>query len=111
MDTETKYETAQDVFDKGMPTRFKADAAADVQLAYHFDIEGVGVWCVKIVKGTLNIAKACVDTADLTLKMTEADLLDLVNGREGIQLLFMTGRLRVDGDLPSALKLVRFFPA
>lgn len=106
------YEKAQDVFDQGFTARFKPEAAANLSIAYHFDITGAGKWCVSISNGKLSIQPGdCSTDSHLTLAMTEADFLDLANGREGIQLLFMTGRLRVDGDLPSALKLVQLFPA
>jgi putative sterol carrier protein len=106
------YETVKEIFETGMPARFAAAAAKGEKVAYHFAVSGAGDWCVKIEDGTIQVATGdCAFPSDLKITLTEQDMLDLANGKEGIQLLFMTGRLRVDGSLPSALKLVKFFPA
>jgi putative sterol carrier protein len=106
------YTTAQDVFDKGLPARFVAAASAGEKVSYLFAIKGGGNYLVKVDDGTLTVRGPKYEgSADLTLAMDEQHLLDLANGKEGIQLLFMTGRLRVEGDFPTAMKLVKFFPA
>jgi putative sterol carrier protein len=106
------YQTATDVFEHGFVSRFRADAAAGEKIAYHFKIEGAGDWCIKIEDRTIQIASGdCAFPSDLTITMAESDFLLLANGKEGLQLLFMTGRIRIEGSLPSALKLMKFFPA
>jgi putative sterol carrier protein len=106
------YTTAKEVFDKGMPERFRADAAAGEKVSYLFCIAGGGNYLIKIDDGKLTVDGPKYEgEADLKLKIDESHFLDLANGKEGIQLLFMTGRLHVEGDLPTAMKLVKFFPA
>lgn len=108
----SSYKTPAEVFDTGFPARFNASAAANEKVAYHFKIEGAGDWCVKVEDGTLQIATGdCAFPSDLTITMSDTDFLLLANGVEGIQLLYMTGRIRIEGNLPSALKLVKLFPA
>lgn len=108
------YQTVRELFenpDVGLQARFNREAAGDDNLAIHFVVTGCGEWCVKIEAGKLEITSSkCQHPANVTLTISEQDMLDLANGKEGIQLLFMTGKLRLEGDLPSAVKLVRYFP-
>ena len=106
------YDKAADVFATGPINRFKAENAKGEHLTYLFKIKDAGDWLVAVDDGTCSVtANPPEDTkANVVISMTEADMLDVANGREGLQLLFMTGRLQVEGDLSSALKIVRFFP-
>jgi putative sterol carrier protein len=46
---------------------------------------------------------------NITLTMTESDYLDMINGKLNGQMAFMTGKLKIAGDMGLALKLQNLF--
>lgn len=103
------YETVEEVFEEAMPKRFNASAAENDHGVYLFKVED-GEWTVTVDGGKLSVVKGSHDSPDAILTMTKNDYLDMVNDRESIQMLYMTGKLRVEGDLTFAVKLARYFP-
>lgn len=104
------YTTSKEVFDK-IPERF-ADVAANMEgnTCFHFSIGGGGDYLVRVDLGELSVrGPRFHGESDLKIGMSEEDFLDIVNGKENLQLLFMCGRIRVDGDLQAAMQLVRLF--
>jgi len=47
---------------------------------------------------------------DITIAMKESDYLAIVNGQLSGSWAFMTGKLKIDGDMMLALKLQSLFP-
>lgn len=43
--------------------------------------------------------------ADCTISVAEADFREIVDGTQNAQMAFMTGKLRVDGDMSAAMQL------
>jgi len=108
------YETVEQVFTEAMPKRFNALEARNQRATYLFEIgnsSGFITWSVIVNDGNLDIQEGGVEEPNCVLKMNEEDYLNMVNGRESIQMLYMTGKLKIEGDLPFAVKLSRFFPA
>lgn len=108
------YERAEQVFTEAMPKRFNASEARNHRATYWFVIdkpENPSTWTVTVNDGNLDIQEGDNGEPNCTLRMAEEDYLNMVNGRESIQMLYMTGKLKVEGDLPFAVKLSRFFPA
>src|SRR2546421_12231143 len=48
---------------------------------------------------------------NITITMKESDYLDMVNGKLNGQMAFMTGKLKIAGDMGLALKLQTLFRA
>jgi putative sterol carrier protein len=46
---------------------------------------------------------------NITISMTESDYLDMINGKLNGQMAFMTGKLKIAGDMGLALKLQSLF--
>jgi putative sterol carrier protein len=46
---------------------------------------------------------------NITITMTESDYLDMVNGKLNGQMAFMTGKLKIAGDMGLALRLQSLF--
>jgi putative sterol carrier protein len=46
---------------------------------------------------------------NITITMTESDYLDMINGKLNGQMAFMTGKLKIAGDMGLALKLQSLF--
>jgi putative sterol carrier protein len=102
--------TVQETFD-AMPGRFKADKAAGTNATIQYDIsgEGGGTWNAVIKDGTCNVGKGAAESPNLTLQISAQDWLDMLSGKQSGQMLFMSGKLKVKGDMGLAMKLGSLF--
>jgi putative sterol carrier protein len=90
-----------------MESRFQADKAAGVNMGILFDLSGDdgGQWYVNIDNGRLNVSEEAPASApSATVKMTADDFADMSSGKINPMMAFMTGKVKVDGDLNSVMK-------
>ncbi len=95
-----------DIFNS-MPGRFQADKAADAKMGIVFDLSGDngGQWYVDIANGQLNVTQGTPAAApSATVKMTAEDFSAMSSGSLNPMMAFMTGKIKVDGDLNSVMK-------
>ncbi len=92
---------------------FRAEAAADVRVAYRFELAGAGggVLRVRVECGRLDLGEGTKEASDVTFRLSAQDFFGVLAGRENPDLLFMEERLVVEGDLSRALALRRIFQA
>jgi putative sterol carrier protein len=100
-----------DVF-KGMPDRFNAGAAKGMKAVYQFDLtgDGGGKYNLAIDDGKLAVADGAHASPNITITMAAADYLDMVNGKLNPQMAFMSGKLKIAGDMGLAMKMAQLFP-
>ena len=55
--------------------------------------------------GAGSVGKGGHEAADATLTMTSANFVKMFNGKLSSTTAFMTGRLKIDGDMMLAMKL------
>ena len=67
--------------------------------------EGGGEWYVRLVDGKPSVAQGTADHPDIILAATASDWLDMVNGKLSGQTAFLTGKLKLQGDITLAMKL------
>jgi hypothetical protein len=101
--------TVKDVFDHHIPAKFQAkpDVVQKINAIYQFHISGPGggSWTVDCTQPGGKIAPGSVAGAKCTVTATEADFLSIVNGKLNPQMAFMSGKLKIQGDMGLALKL------
>jgi putative sterol carrier protein len=96
------------VFETYLPDRFKTkpDLIAKVSASYKFVITGDngGTWVVDLTQpgGAITTGDAA---ASCTITMTADDFVQMMNGKLNAQMAFMSGKLKVAGDMGLALKL------
>jgi putative sterol carrier protein len=94
-----------------MPHRFKKDAAQGLNAAYQFDLsgEGGGKWQVLINGDKCEVKEGSHPSPNITISMSAGDYLDTVTGKLNPQMAFMSGKLRISGDMSLALRLQNLF--
>lgn len=96
-------------FFEGLPAR-AADSSkvAGLNATYLFDIDGAGKWTVRVENGKPTVTEGEGDAAT-TISASEDTFLRIVNGEQNATTAFMTGKLRVKGDMANAMKLQQLF--
>ena len=102
--------TVKETFD-AMAGRFKGDRPAGTNAVIQYDIsgEGGGTWHAVIKDGTCAVAEGLGTNPALTLSMSSQDWLDMTSGKQSGQMLFMSGKLKLKGDMGLAMKLGSMF--
>ena len=102
--------TVKETFD-AMTGRFKADKAAGTNAVIQYDIsgDGGGTWHAVIKDGTCAVSQGPATGPQLTLQMSAQDWLDMTAGKQSGQMLFMSGKLKLKGDMGLAMKLGSLF--
>jgi putative sterol carrier protein len=102
-------QSVRDVFERHMPARLKArpDVVAKINAVYQFNISGAGggSWSVDGTAPGGAIAEGTSAAARCTVAMTDADFVNVVNGKLNPQMAFMSGKLKIQGDMGLAMKL------
>ena len=102
--------TVNETFD-AMPGRFKPDRAQGVKAQIQYDItgEGGGTYHADIADGKCTVSDGPAAAPTLTLTMTSQDWLDMLAGKLNGQVAFMSGKLRIKGDMGLAMRLAGMF--
>jgi putative sterol carrier protein len=102
--------TVKETFDQ-MGSRFKADRAAGTNAVIQYNVsgDGGGTWNAVIKDGTCTVKEGAVTSPNLTLDIAAQDWLDMLSGKQNGQMLFMSGKLKIKGDMGLAMKLGSMF--
>jgi len=96
-----------------LPTRFKPAAAKGVNAIFQFEIagDGGGAYQVKVDGENLSVDAGTHATPSITIKKAAPYWVKMVNGDLNGQMAFMTGKLKVSGNMMLAMKMQQLFPA
>ena len=96
---------------KEMPKQFNTDKAGDLNAAVVFDLSGDegGQWTVQIADGKCEVLETAIDSPTATVKMASEDYTAMVSGKLNPMMAFMSGKIKVDGDLNSVMKVQQIF--
>jgi putative sterol carrier protein len=102
--------SCKQVFEQ-MPGRFKKEAAQGLTAVYQFDLSGDkgGKWQVLINNDKCEVKEGAHPSPNITISMAAQDYLDMVSGKLNPQMAFMSGKLRIAGDMGLALRLQNLF--
>jgi len=90
-----------------MPEALDTDAAGDTSAVIQYELSEP-VYHV-LEAGTVTTFEGRAETPDLTVTIGDEDLVALFKGGLNPMMAFMTGRLKVGGDVALAQRLVKFF--
>jgi SCP-2 sterol transfer family len=90
---------------------FAPEASRGIRATYQLDLAGAGggLLRLEIDDGVLLIARGRAETPQVVLRAPAALFLGVLGGRENAELLYMAGRIQIDGDLGLAAKLHSLF--
>lgn len=100
-------ESVQDFFENQLPN-VDPSKVAGMTNTYAFDVEGAGQWTVAIADGAVSVTEN-LGEADCTISASEATLLRIANGEQNATTAYMSGKLKIKGDMGAALKLQKLF--
>ena len=100
-------ESVQEFFD-GLAAGVDESKTAGMNNSYLFDIEGSGKWVVAVEDGKVNVTEGEGD-ADTTIATNEENFLSITRGELNPTTAYMTGKLKIKGDMGAAMKLQKLF--
>ena len=95
-------------FFEGLEARIDPAKTAGMTNSYLFEIDGAGTWKVDVDDGTVKVVEGEGD-ADATIAASEETFQQIASGDLNATTAYMTGKLKVRGDMGAAMKLSRIF--
>src|SRR5499425_1156836 len=102
--------TPKEIFDQ-MSANVNADAAKGMNSTIQFNLSGDngGQWYVAIKDGKAEVSQGTAPSPNMTLSMTAQDYVDMITGKLNGQMAFMSGKLKISGDMGLAMKMQTLF--
>jgi len=103
--------TIKELFE-ATPGALNPAAAAGLSKTFQWNITGdeAGVWALKIDNGTGEVIPGGVEKPDVTFTVSDQDWIAITEGKLDAMNAFMSGRLKVAGDMMLAMRLQNLFP-
>ncbi len=102
--------TVQEFFDT-LPSRADTSKTAGMNNSYGFDIEGAGQWTVKVEDGSVSVHDGIEVAADVTISASQEVFSKILAGEQNATSAYMTGKIKLKGDMGAAMKLQKLFPS
>ena len=89
-----------------MSQNFDGSKAGDLDITILFDLTGEGgeQWHASIANGALDYGEGSVDSPSATLSMDADEFVAMSKGDLNPMMAFMSGKIKVDGDLNAVMK-------
>ena len=87
-----------------LPRAFDVEAAKDIKATVQFDVDEPMYHTVD--GGAMEVHEGRAENPDVTIKISDEDLVKLVQGKLNGMATFMGGRLKVQGDMALAQRFV-----
>jgi putative sterol carrier protein len=96
-------QSAKEFFDT-LPERANGRRIEGIHSTYVFAIDGAGTWTVKVDDGKLVVDEGD-QGGDCTISASEQTFGRILDGKQNPLTAYMTGKLKVKGDMGAAMKL------
>ena len=100
--------TVQEFFET-LPSEADTSKTEGMNNSYAFDIEGAGQWTVRVEEGSVRVVEGAED-ADVTISASQEVFQKIIAGEQNPTSAYMTGKLKLKGDMGAAMKLQKLFP-
>jgi putative sterol carrier protein len=95
-------------FFESLESRVDESRTAGMNNSYLFDIEGAGKWKVDVQDGKVTVTEGG-DDADAVITTSDETFAKITSGEQNPTSAYMTGKLKVRGDMGAAMKLQKLF--
>ena len=94
-----------------MPANINADAAKGMSSVIQFNLtgDGGGSYYIQIKDGAATVGEGSHASPNMTMTIAAADYVDLITGKLNGQMAFMSGKLKIAGDMGLAMKMQTLF--
>jgi putative sterol carrier protein len=99
--------TAREFFE-GLEGRIDPAKTAGMTNSYVFEIDGAGTWKVEVEDGKVSVTEGSGE-ADATISASDETFGQIASGDMNATTAYMTGKLKVKGDMGAAMKLQKLF--
>jgi len=95
-------------FFETLESRVDESKTAGMNNSYLFDIDGAGKWKVEVQDGKVTVTEGDAD-ADAIISTSEETFTKMIDGEQNPTSAYLTGKLKVKGDMGAAMKLQKLF--
>jgi putative sterol carrier protein len=95
-------------FFESLESRVDSTKAAGLTASYRFEIDGAGTWHVDVDDGKVSVSENGGD-ADTTISASADTFMKIASGEQNPTSAYMSGKLKVKGDMGQAMKLQKLF--
>jgi putative sterol carrier protein len=95
-------------FFETLESRVDQARTAGMRNSYVFDVEGAGQWTVRVDDGSVSVTEGA-EAADVTISASADTFEKIASGEQNPTTAYMTGKLKVKGDMGAAMKLQKLF--
>jgi putrescine aminotransferase len=101
-------DSTREFFEEVLPQRFDGARAADIDMVVQILLDDVEAWVLTVRDQKLVVEHppAARNDVTCTVRMTREDYLKLANGELAGDQAFMTGKLKLEGDVSKAAQLL-----
>ncbi len=95
-----------------MQSIFNPSAAAGLNKTFQWNVSGeeAGTWALKVANQTCELIRGAAEKPDITLNIKDTDWLAIAEGKMDAMNAFMSGKVKVTGDMMLAMRLQNLFP-
>jgi putative sterol carrier protein len=95
-------------FFETLPSRVEPGKTAGMNNSYVFAIDGAGTWTVRVSDGGVTVEDG--DTGgDCTIATSAETFEKVMKGEQNPTAAYMSGKLKIKGDMGAAMKLQKLF--
>ena len=95
-------------FFETLSSRVDESKAKGMTASYKFVIDGSGTWLVDVDDGKVSVDEGDGE-ADCTISTSAETFKKIANGEQNPTAAYMSGKLKVKGDMGQAMKLQKLF--
>jgi putative sterol carrier protein len=95
-------------FFETLETRVDSAKAAGLNASYRFEIDDAGTWLVEVDDGKVSVSEN-EGEADTTISTSTETFMKIASGEQNPTSAYMSGKLKVKGDMGQAMKLQKLF--
>jgi putative sterol carrier protein len=95
-------------FFETLETRVDPAKAAGLNASYRFEIDDAGTWLVEVDDGKVSVSEN-EGEADTTISTSADTFMKIASGEQNPTSAYMSGKLKVKGDMGQAMKLQKLF--